>query len=379
MSTRSRLLAWKQHRFAANPVGPIGVDFGLERLHMVQFDNVNQPQLRATASLDFDGSRADLLADPKRLRNLLRRGLRHADFSGRRAVVAVPVGLFRTVSINYLAAKGDDDDAVLRVMRERLDGDLSEYVLDYMPVSSRSSSNERLALVAVCERDSVIRLLENLRRAGLVVDALEIGPVAIGRLVNATIDDQDETSSDSECDRNVLVVNSGRNASYLTLISGDDLLFDQQVSFGENELVDRLTNTLDLPQSAARDLMMRVGLESPTRSGDAGTQGSDLSETVAQILKPRFLSLVDEIKRVCLYAAAETRGGGVSNIYLLGSLAHWQGADAMLSSLAGMEVTGITDPLQVFSREGDAARQGYISPELSVATGLALRRAEADG
>ena len=375
MNVVSRILSWKQQRFPVEPVGPIGVDFALERVHMVQFDNPHRPVLRATASLDYDGSRSDLLAEPKRLRALLRRGLRSADFSGRHAVVAVPVGLFRTVSINYLASKDQDDEAVLRVMRERLDGDLSEYVLDYMPVKSRSNTNERLALVAVCERKPVVKLLDNLRLAGLAVDALEIGPIAIARLVNSTVND--EVSDDESS--NVLVVNSGRTASYLTLISGDDLLFDQQVSFGENELVDHLTNTLDLPETAARDLMLRVGLEPSANTEGAGTQETDLSQTVAQILKPRFLTLVDEIKRVCLYAAAETRGGGVNKIYLLGSLAHWQGADSLLSSLSDMQVTSITDPLQVFDTNKRSEGLGRATPELSVATGLALRGQDVDG
>lgn len=32
---------------------------------------------------------------------------------------------------------------------------------------------------------------------------------------------------------NVLVINTGRRASYLTVISGTDLLFDQEVAFGD--------------------------------------------------------------------------------------------------------------------------------------------------
>ncbi len=359
---------------ARRSIGPIGIDFGLERVHLVQFESVNgaPPTLRARASVAFEGSRQELLEDADALRSLLKNALKHGRFKGRNAVVAVPVGLFRTLSINYLASPdADDDAAILRVMRDRLDGDLAEYVLDYLPVNSRSKTNERLALVAVSERTPIVAFLESLRRAGLKTEALEIGPVAIGRLVGALVTDSDTS--------NVLVINSGREASYLTLISGEDLLFDQQIRFGENALVSQLAETLEMSEDMARDLMMR-GAARPAEDTVATTlDDAGLIETVAEILKPQFLTLVDEIKRVCLYAAAETRGGSVSRVYLLGSLAHWPGADDLLGSLSELEVTKIQDPLRSFRDDRSDKRVDALSPELAVATGLALRGSEHHG
>ncbi|MDJ0709613.1 MAG: pilus assembly protein PilM [Woeseiaceae bacterium] len=353
---------------AHRSVGPIGIDFGLESVHLVQLESVDgtPPTLRASAAVPFNGTRQDLLGSPDNLRKVLRKAIAANGFKGRDAVVAVPVGLFRTLSINYLSSpEKDDGEAVVRVMRDRLDGDLSEYVLDYLPVNSRSKNNERLALVAVSERKPILGFLEALRRAGLNVQALEIGPVAIGRLVGALADEGDTG--------NALIINSGREASYLTLISGEDLLFDQQIRFGENALVGQLAETLDMSEDLARDLMVRSGVrtsEDPIADtvGDAG-----LGETIAEILKPQFMSLVDEIKRVCLYAAAETRGGAVSRVHLLGSLAHWPGADELLGSLAEMDVAKIRDPLLTFRTEEESTAGDTLSPELAVATGLALR------
>ena len=353
---------------AQTSIGPIGIDFGLERVHLVQLESVNgaAPTLRARASIAFDGSRQALLENADSLRSLLKKALKDGRFKGRNAVVAVPVGLFRTLSINYLASPDSDDDAaILRVMRDRLDGDLAEYVLDYLPVNSRSKTNERLALVAVSERTSIVAFLESLRRAGLKTDALEIGPVAIGRLVGALVTDDDAS--------NVLVINSGREASYLTLISGEDLLFDQQIRFGENALVTQLAETLEMSEDMARDLMVRGGVRPSEDTVATTLVDSGLIETVSEILKPQFLALVDEIKRVCLYAAAETRGGSVSRVYLLGSLAHWPGADDLLGSLSELEVTKIQDPLLTFRSDSRDVRADPLSPELAVATGLALR------
>ncbi|MCP5089972.1 MAG: pilus assembly protein PilM, partial [Gammaproteobacteria bacterium] len=326
--------------------------------------------VRAKASLNISGSRDALFEKPHQFRSLIKRALASDRFQGNKAVLALPSTMFRTISINYQVAGGEKSEAaaILRVMKDRLDGDLSDYVLDYMPVRGRSKSDERLALVAVSERDSVINYLELSRKAGLDVAALEIGPLAISRLVSA-MPNEDAGS--------VLVVNSGRRASYLTLISGNDLLFDQEVAIGEQSLVQHICETLDMPEDTARHLLSQTGVR-PGGQGDAIADVIDesgLFSTLSEILKPQFMKLVEEIKRAFLYAASETRGRGVTQVYLLGSIARWPGSEQMLSSLSGSKVQKIPDPLSLFPSDGadDEQESDHFAPEIAVATGLALR------
>ncbi|MDH3433979.1 MAG: hypothetical protein OEM60_08980, partial [Gammaproteobacteria bacterium] len=319
----------------------------------------------------------EVLANPHQFRSLIKRAITADKFYGRKAVIAIPAGMFRTISINYQAVGGKDAEAaaVLRVMKDRLDGDLADYVLDYLPVKSRSKNDERLALVAVSERGPIVQFLEFARKARLVVEALEIGPVAISRLVGALAQE-----SGSE---NVLVINSGRRASYLTVISGNDLLFDQEVAFGEYSLIQQAAETLDMPEDMARDLILRSGVQSGANADSVANaiDEAGLVSTISEILKPQFLKLVEEIKRVCLYAASETRGGAVARVYLLGSIARWPGSDALLSSLTGVGVEKIPDPLALFPSkdEGGKPGRGASAPEIVVATGAALRGLRDDG
>jgi len=365
MSLSATTAALFRPRAARIPVGSIGVDFSLEALHLVQLEAATgkPPEVRARVSLPYDCPRAEILGNFYKLRSLVKRALAADRFVGRKAVVAMPSGMFRTMSINFQAAAGTNQEAaaILKVMRDRLDGDLSNYVLDYMPVKSRSKSDERLALVAVSEHAPVVAFLELLRKARLDVQALEIGPVAISRLAGAL--------SLERGAQNILVINSGRRASFLTLISGDNVLFDQEVAFGENTLIRQAADTLDMPEELARDLVLRTGLQS---DHDIET---DLANTIAEILKPQFLKLVEEIKRVCLYAAAETRGGAVAQVYLLGSIARWPGSDVLLSTLTGNNVAKIPDPLALFPSSGAASlrHSPAAAPEIVVATGAALR------
>lgn len=373
MSVLARTAALLRPRSSAVTVGPIGVDVALEAVHLVQLESAEgrKPVVRAKASLEINGSRRELLQQPHQFRSLVKRALASDRFQGNKAVLALPSGMFRTVSINYKTSGSEKNEAaaILRVMKDRLDGDLATYVLDYMPVRGRSKSDERLALVAVSERESVVDFLELARKAGLDVSALEIGPLAISRLTSAMSEDSDSAT--------ILVVNSGRRASYLTLISGNDLLFDQEVAIGEQSLVEHICETLDMPENTARQLLSRTGVY-PDDSNDPLAGALDetgLLNTLSEILKPQFMKLVEEIKRAFLYAASETRGRGVTQVYLLGSIARWPGAEQMLSSLSGSTVSKIPNPLALFPSEDSNKHdaEGHFAPEIAVATGLALR------
>ena len=375
MSIMNKAAAMFQPRASSLSIGPIGVDFGLEAMHMVQLEAAagQLPQVRARTSLNYE-LRRDVLRNPHQFRSLIRRALAADNFYGRKAVIAMPSGMFRTLSINYQSGSSADQQAVavIDAMKNRVDGDLADYVIDYMPVKNRSKSDERLALVAVSERDAVVEFLDLAGKARLDVQALEIGPVAISRLVGALAAEQGA--------KNVLVINTGRRATYLTLISGTDLLFDQEVAFGENGLIRQAAETLDMAEDMARDLVLHNGVRGSGTAvaADAAPEENALVSTISEILKPRFMKLVEEIKRVCLYAAAETRGGGVPKIYLLGSIARWPGTEHLLGSLIDTDVAKIPDPLALFP-QGDRVGSGIAAPEIVVATGAALRGMKADG
>ena len=373
MNVVARASAWFQPRSASNRVGPIGVDIALEAIHLVQLESADNGRitLRAKVSLPIDSSRNELLQNPLQFRSLIKKALASGRFRGTNAVLALPSFLFRTMSINYRHAGSEKTEAaaILKVMKDRLEGDLGDYVLDYLPVTGRSKADEKLALVAVSERGKVVEFLELARKAGLNVSALEIGPLAISRLTRAITEDSDTAT--------ILVVNSGRRASYLTLISGDDLLFDQEVPIGEHGLVQHICEVLDISERTARQLLSDTGVD-PGHHNDPVADAIDesgLYNTLSEILKPQFMKLVDEIKRAFLYAAAETRGRGVTQVYLLGSIAYWPGAEQLLSTLSGSNVETIADPLAMFpSDEQDGAVSArQAAPETAVATGLALR------
>lgn len=377
-----KVLSQAVQRFtsAARPkrIGPIGLECSLHELHLVQVEAVatGAISLRARASLSYPQPRDDLLRSPKQMRSLVRRALASDRFHGRRVVSVLPSPQTRILSVNYQVYAGQSEAAaLLKVMQDRLEEDLSHYVIDYLPVRAERQADERLAIVAVAKRESVIEYLEVLRKCGLEAVRLEIGPAAIRRLVSVI-------APRGKHD-NVLAINFGRETSYLTVISGARLLFDQEVQFGEQRLLDEIAAALEMSVEAAGDLVKRhrLGSEFDADGQPLSSGAVDVSRTLQEIVKPAFLGLADEINRALIYTASETHGEPVSRIYLLGSLARWQGTDHLLNRLVKLPVETMPDPLQALGRGTTSGPTGQPepAPETAVATGLALSGMIEDG
>ncbi len=349
--------------------GSLGIDLSLRHLHVVQMRHTSDGRLalHARVCAPWDGSREETLASPARLRRLLTEVLSGGRFRGKRAVIGMPAGRFRTLSVNYRPRAGQSDDqGIAAMMAERLDGDLADYVIDYVPVRSQARDAEKLAIVAVSQRSDVLELLEAVRAGGLSVDALEIGPVAIRRLANALPDAESQMR---------LIVNTGRRASYLTMLSGRRLLMDQPIEFSEQRLLEALQQALDIDEASALSMVMRTGIHAGSgrlltghREGETG-----IFNTLLEIIKPELQRLIEETDRAFMYAAAQARGGGEASIWLLGALARWPGADRVLADLTHLPVTNLDNPLRAFSSDDDEDAADAAEPGFAVALGLSLR------
>ena len=127
---------------------------------------------------------------------------------------------------------------------------------------------------------------------------------------------------------------------------------------------------LDVSEAASRDLVRRHGLEHA-----AGAALDDVSGTLLEIVKHDFITLVDEINRVLIFTAAETRGRPIGRVFLLGGIARWPGAEALLRDLIDIpsaDTAGEIGDFFIDERRPDAARPDLF-PEMAVAAGLALR------
>jgi type IV pilus assembly protein PilM len=357
-------VSWISARAATSTRGPIGLEFGLYRLRMVQL--VKRPDglyLGACASIPYTDGREQLLASPRQLAGLLRQLCRAYGFSGRDVVTCLQANVVRTLLLRYAVPAGHSDaEVIVQRMSERVEGELADYVLDYMPVRTDvREGQEHSALIALARREDVVAYLELLRKTGLNVLALEIGPVAIRRLITAALDNYAED--------NLMVITMGQTQTYMTVLSGRRLIFDREVEFGERSLVERLCQELELTESAAHQLLDARGLRALGEAGALDGAGSDeVITTVFEVLKPLFMELVGDINKALIYTASETRGKTVQQVYLTGAVACWKGIADILNGLLDIPVS-VLDPMAGIQGSNDHDPD----PRLEVATGLALR------
>ena len=347
-------------------IGPIGIDVGSDAIHACQLKPQDDRRfaIAARAAVPFSGLRSALLESPLRLRKLLRDGLRRHGFTGRRVVAAMPSDFVKFTPITFRADESSTAQTILKMLSSRVDGDIGDYVVDYLPVRTNTEHEEGLALAAVARRQDVLQFLDALGGCGYEVEALDIGPAAIRRLLSVLYTGDDEEAE------TILVLNAGLERSYLSVISGRRLLFDQPVEFGEQGLLAHVARVLDISEEASRDLAVRHGLQT-NEAGDA----DEVASTLLEILKHDFVSLVDEINRVLIFTAGETRGRPVGRVCLLGSIARWPGAEALLRELIDVPNSDTQREIGDFfvdERPNEGA-VGDLFPEMAVASGLALR------
>jgi Tfp pilus assembly PilM family ATPase len=348
-------------------------------LHLVQLERGAEGlHIRATCSVPSPVQGDDPPpAAAKELKAALRRAFKIQPFRGRRIVTTMPDAGVKLMVVNYEAdTERSEPQQILSLVEERIDDAIDQCVVDYVPIrTSGEKRGARSALLAVARRDAVIRHLEFLRAAGLEVEALEIAPVAVRRLVAWLARD--------DVSRKSLVLHCGAQRSHLVVLDGRRLILYREIDFGEDQAIESLSKSLDMDRESAASVLYRYGVHPDDGGREAWEDPAaafEISETVMEILKPGVRSLADQIEKASIYTASEWRGACVDQVHLLGRFDRWPGIDRLLGGVVSIPV-GLLDPLAApsfggFSPPDDAAaRDGGIA----LATGMALRGICDDG
>lgn len=351
-------------------LGPIGFELGKTSVRAVQIQHGStRPRLRTAASSRYPMPKEELMQNSTEFRLFVRAFLKEYGFHGHKIVTCTPSADLRTLTIDYpISDVANEEQAIVEQVRRRVDEDISELVIDYLPARSGAGADKHTSLVAVANAKKQIEFLEMHRKAGLEVIGLEIGPIAIRRLV--------ENISRVKRTPNVLVVNCGVEKSYLTVTSGRRLMLDRGVSFGEKQVVEKLASALDMNYDAVLNLLLKYGVDQNRDSVDllGGLIASnEIVSTILEVVTPAFSEVVRDIERVASYVHAQLHGADISQIFLLGSIARWPGADVYLQGLVHRPVS-ILNPFECFF--SDPASEKVLNhvpvAAMALATGCAL-------
>ena len=372
-SLLSRLKLWFK------PDSVIGFDLGLEKFNMVQISYQNgQPFIHAATSDYHDVNLDDLMENLETVKSLVKKSYKNRKFTGHKVVSSVPSHFLRILFLSYQLGKSEDNvESLLTALKRRVNVDLNDYVIDYLPIRPDAiERNERMALVAMVKKDIVEQYLDFLGDCGFEVVAMEIGPVAIRRLIN--------TLTISGEPQKVMTINFGKNISYLTVIWNNELLFDRKLDFGMSTIIDVVAKAFDVQSNVALELLHKFGLDEeqalvkPDDKLILDVEDSDsdasIKNAIYDIVNPAFVNLANEIRDIMVYIASETRGGAVEQIFLMGSLARLAGIDVVIDKLISIPVK-ILNPFYGIEVEDVSNTLYDLGPVagVAVATGLALR------
>jgi len=354
-------------RMAGGKTFGIGFQMSLEAMHLVQMQaSASGVAFRAAATLGYGCSRDEILVNPRRLKALVGRALDDQPFRGRRIVTCMPSDQVKTFVVSYTVAEGQpDSDAIVRDLRGRMDGNTDSMVFDFMPVRQPGADSPRKeALVAIAAKEQVTAYLDLLSGAGLDVEAVDIGPIALTRVVSRV-----STAEDGKY-QNLLLINFGSHDSFLTVVWGRRLMLDRPIEFAEKRLLARLETVMDLPEPMAKRLLLERGF-SVAPGADAS---AEIGAALKEVLHPEFMALKSEVGKTLIYTASKTRGKTVDKIYLVGSIARYPGIAELLSEELSMP-TEVLDPFSIFPHQLKQKKLAGLWPHTgaAVATGLALR------
>lgn len=363
----------------ARSTGPIGLEIQEDQIRLAQLDLIQGvPVIRDIACLRLVSGAEAFFEDAPSARRSVTESLRRGRFKGSHIVSHVPASLLRLMVLNYTADEDLSEAAqILDLTQERVRGDLSEYVVDYVPIRTSGSeqTGERSALVAIAPEQPVIEHLERLRRIGLKVDALEIAPVSIRRLVALPHSTGEEI---------VLVLRMLRTSTELTVLSGKRLLLFREVPGGYEAILSAAAKSMECDEATAHDLLQSYGVRCEGAANaaalaatseevvdDLRTAAEGIVNTLRETIRPALRLVVDQAHKAISYAAFQTRGSTLDKILVLDGQQTCIGLDDLLGEMLQLPVE-LFDPALYLEPDRDAPSQPRVR-EAAIAIGMSLR------
>jgi type IV pilus assembly protein PilM len=347
---------------------PIGIDISRGRVKMVQFRRRGAGVgLLAAGSLDValrgndndDGDRQDTVRQLKKA--LLRR-----KFGARRAVLSLPPP---ETDVRPLTLPADAHDLTKMIRWEvesYVDYPVDEAIVDHVVLGEAKSAGERRleVLAATARQCRVVAICDLLARAGLMVEAVDIVPLALGRLVDAIEAGPGDATA---------AVDIGAQSTHAVIIDDHELRMSRTIGLGGDTFTEAITLALEISTKEAEVLKAQHGTGRVDAEPAEADESGKIARIVNDILRNKLDLLATELAKLFRYFSAQNQGRAVGRVVLLGGGGALKHLDEFLTERlstpveVGRPLCGVTgdEPDLPDSAEGAYA----------VAAGLALREA----
>ena len=354
---------------------PIGIDITRNSLKLVQFRNKGgRTALLANARLDIgfpnNGNGADeQAAFVKQLKKLLaaRR------FGSRRAVISLPP---QELDIRPLTLPVDEHDVAKKVRWEAesyVGYDIENAVIDHVVLGEAKSAGERRleVLAASAEKSKVVRSLDLLGQAGLVVEAIDILPLALCRVLHTL---------HPEPERAVAAIDVGAHGTRAVIIYNDELRMTRPIDIGGDALTEAIRAALEISSEEAEVLKHQHGTGTITDTPTDPDQPMDtarfeesikIPHIINDILRDKLDFLGSELQKLFRYFSAQNQGRTIEQVVLVGGGGSLKHLDELLAQSLNTQVE-VGEPLTRITTQAAELKEGNEG-SFAAAAGLALR------
>ena len=299
---------------------PIGIDIGDQYVYAAQLKQDRENvAIRALWRREFDSFSDGLPDEDDVLVSVLKGIPKSKRFQGRSAVIHLPSQVIISMPIQFQKRQNESvEEGIFKESEKHLSFPIEEAILDYPSITEKTTGNrtEYSATVVAARRDHIQRYVSILKKAGLVVEAVDFGVSSLVRLHDLT---------HKACVNTNILCYIGYKQSLLTVVTQDHILAQRPFTWGFQTLLDKILANLELPADKATFLMNKYGLgyEGLRRGSNPKSRGKDdailnLHRALFQIITPYIDELIYEFHTITSYVRSEAQHSGFEGIFMYG-------------------------------------------------------------
>jgi type IV pilus assembly protein PilM len=250
------------------------------------------------------------------------------------------------------------DENIYSHAKQFIPFDVEDVYLDYQVMGPGSQEETQNVLLVASKKKVVQEQLKLFERAGLEAAAIDVDGFALSNCF--------EYNYPELVSKPTYLLDIGATHGVFCVYSQKQPIFIRDVSFGGQQITERLAKTLEKKQAEAEKVKV------------AGGNGLDKSqqEAMQEEMSRVFTSWSEEIQRLInFYLRSQHQPQTAEKLFLSGGGSMSPGLSRVFSDQLGLEVTHL-DPWRNISWSDSKIDSTYlrsIGPQFAIATGLALR------
>lgn len=358
--------------FSRNQSLPIGLDIGASSIRLMQLE-VAGDGLRVVAAarepMPPEAASADITTRCALAAEVAHEMLSAGGFSGRRVVASLPRELVHMKNLRLPSMPPSELDGAMQFEAGNLfPFDVAQSTVRWLTAGEvRQGTEARQELLVLAVRNDDIEVyVEQLHRAGMVLDSLDFEPCALYRTVERFLrrrEDEQEVH---------VLADIGFRRTTVVIGRGHDVNFIKSIDIGGQHLRDAVARKLDIASEEAGALRRRLAEEAASDANDPANP-----DGVRQAVYDATRGLVEELARelaLCLrYHSVTFRGQRPARVRLTGGEASDPQIQQILAGALPIPVEVGRNIQNVdFSAMRPTLRQGAMS-DWAVAMGLSLK------